>query len=116
MTEKNSQNYYLKLEEPLQSCLLAVRDIILSADGELSECIKYGVPCFVLNGKPVCYLFKKKNAKLPYILFVKGKELDFPELESGDRKLMKSLSIDPEKDIDIELVLKVLNAAIELQK
>ncbi len=114
MKESNQLNYYLSLEEPLQSCLLAVRDIILSMDEEISECIKYGVPCFVIKGKPLCYLFKKKSEKFPYILFVKGKELHFPELDSGDRKLMKSLSIDPEKDIEMELIKKILLAALEL--
>lgn len=114
MSDSTKINYYLNLEEPLKGSLLTVREIILDCDKELSETIKYGVPCFLFKDRPICYLFKKKTAKLPYILFVKGKELDFPELDMGDRKLMKSLSFDPEKDLDIKLIQKIILTAIFL--
>jgi hypothetical protein len=42
----NLNDFYLSKEEPNQSCLLALRDIILKMDSFFSESVKYGAPCF----------------------------------------------------------------------
>lgn len=108
------EGYYEQKDELLQSTLLALRTIILEQHPEITEDLKWNSPCFLFKKKILCFLMVKKGAKDPYILFMKGKELHFPELDMQDRKLMKSLSVDVNADIDVELVEKILQAAIQL--
>jgi Domain of unknown function (DU1801) len=42
----NIDNFYLQKEEPLQSCLLALKAIILAQDEEITAAWKYGMPFF----------------------------------------------------------------------
>ena len=68
-------DFFLKKEEPNKSCLLALRDIILSIDENVNETQKYGMPCYCFNKKAFCYLWVDKKTFEPYILFVEGKML-----------------------------------------
>ncbi|MFT7591627.1 MAG: hypothetical protein ACI9UJ_001551, partial [bacterium] len=72
---KGLDDFYLSKPEPNKSCLLALRDIILQANLGLSETVKYGMPCFCLGKKAVCYLWIDKATHWPYILFVDGNQL-----------------------------------------
>ena len=99
--------YYANQEEPYQSLLLAVRDLIRSFDPEIQETIKYGIPCFTYKGKILCYNIKDKK-DLTYILFNYGKFLDHPLLESKGRKLMKSIDIPLNDDIPAESLFEAL--------
>jgi hypothetical protein len=112
----NKDNFYLKLEEPNQSCFLALKEIILAMDENITETIKYGAPCFCYFNKIMCYLWRDKKSNEPYILMVEGKHLHHPKLEKGDRKRMKILRIDPNKDIDIELIHIILEEALDLYR
>ena len=89
------ENYYLNKTEPNQSCLLALRSIILNQDKDITETQKWGMPCFCYKKKMFCYLWTDKKTNEPYILMVEGKHLNYPELEEGDRKRMKVLRINP---------------------
>lgn len=104
---------YLKQEEPVKSCLLALREIILSFNEHLTESVKYGMPFFSYKGKMFCYFWFHKKSKEPYIGFMKGKFMKNKSLVAGDRKLIKILAVDPEKDIDISLLREVLKEAIK---
>ena len=51
-------NYYLNKEEPNKSCLIALRDIILKQDSNITATLKYGClasvtrkKCFVIYGQ-----------------------------------------------------------------
>lgn len=110
-------NYYLEKQEPQKSCLLALRSIILAQDKiNITETVKYGMPCFCYKKKMFCYLWTDKKTDEPYILFVEGKHLDYPELESGGRSRMKILRIDPSKDFPIETINLLLNSALDLYR
>ena len=109
-------NYYLNKEEPNQSCLLALRAIILQQDPKVSETRKWGMPCFCYNKKMFCYLWTDKKTNEPYILFVEGKHLNHPLLEEGNRARMKILRINPNKDIPIEVVYELLKEALDLYR
>jgi len=109
-------NFYLRQEEPNRSCFLAMRDIVRRVDGEVEEILKYGSPCFVYHGRAFCYLWKDKKTNEPYFLMVEGKRLDHPMLESGDRKRMKVLRVNPNTDLPIETINSVLNEALSLYK
>ena len=54
LTEHN--NYYLKQEEPVKSCLLALQAIILGLDHQITPEWKYGLPFFYYKKKIIKYL------------------------------------------------------------
>ncbi|MCF8276251.1 MAG: DUF1801 domain-containing protein [Flavobacteriales bacterium] len=108
------QQFYLSQPEPNRSCFLAMRNIILKVDKRIEETLKYGSPCFTYGGKVFCYLWKDKKLNEPYFLMVEGKHLDHPQLETGDRKRMKILRVNPNDDLPIAVIHSVLTDAIEL--
>ena len=114
--EKSLDSLYLAQEEPYRSCLLALHDIILRMDEQITVTIKYGMPCFTYKGKAFCYLWKDKKTNEPYILMVEGKHLDHPMLETGDRARMKILRVDANKDLPIDDIKKVLDMALDLYR
>jgi len=111
-----SDNFYLKREEPNKSCLLALRDIILKQDVNLSETRKYGMPCFCYRKNICCYLWVDKKTDEPYILMAEGRYLNHPELETGDRSRMKIFRINPREDLPLTTIQTILQQAILLYK
>ncbi len=109
-------NYYLKQEEPVRSCLLALRIIIRDSDKNVSAAWKYGMPFFCYKGKMFCYLWVHKKHKLPYIGFVEGKHLLHEDLIQEKRNRMKILLLDPSKDLPIEVIQSLLNKALDLYR
>ena len=97
-------SYYLDQDEPQKSCLLALRDIILRQDPDISETFKYGMPCFSYKKKMFCYLWTDSKTCEPYILFVEGKFLNRRELETGNRLRMKILRVNPAADLPVTLI------------
>ncbi|WP_236973956.1 DUF1801 domain-containing protein [Membranihabitans maritimus] len=110
------ESFYLNKEEPFRSCLLALREIILRQDENITETRKWGMPCFCFKKKMFCYLWMEKTTHKPYILMVEGKHLNFPGLESGNRTRMKIYKIDPNKDIPIDSVEELLNMGLDLYR
>ena len=113
---KETDNFYLSQQEPSRSCLLALRNLILEVDKNVSETQKWGMPCFMYRKKMFCFLWTDKKTNEPYILFVEGKYLDHPKLEQGNRSRMKILSIDPNKNIPVNTITLLLNDALNLYK
>ncbi|NHF61396.1 DUF1801 domain-containing protein [Flavobacteriaceae bacterium TP-CH-4] len=108
--------FYLSKEEPGKSCLLALRELILKQDAQVTETRKYGMPCFCYQKKPFCYLWTDKKTKEPYILFVEGKQLHHPQLEEGNRARMKIFRIDPNNDLPLKVINLLLQSALELYR
>ena len=106
--------FYLNQEEPNQSCLLALRTIILNHDENLNETRKYGMPCFCYGTKMFCYLWINKKTRWPYILMVDGKNLHHPALVAGNRAKMKVFNIDPTTDLLLHTIKTVLDEGLEL--
>lgn len=109
-------NYYLQREEPHKSCLLALRGIILEQDEAVTETMKWGMPCFCFKKKMFCYLWTDKKTGEPYILFVEGKHLDHPKLETGQRARMKVFRVNPSEDLPLDTITKLLNTALDLYR
>ena len=109
-------NYYLNKAEPNKSCLLALRDIILKQDTNITATLKYGMPCFCYKKKMFCYLWTDKKTDEPYILMVEGKHLNHPELEEGDRSRMKIFRVNPQKDLPIKTIENILQNALDLYR
>jgi hypothetical protein len=109
-------NFYLSKEEPNKSCLLALRSIILNQDENVTETMKYGMPCFCYRKKMFCFLWTDKKSNEPYILFVEGKHLDHPSLEKGNRTRTKIFRINPTIDLPIQTIELLLNTALDLYR
>lgn len=109
-------HYYLSKAEPNKSCLLTLRELILSQDENITETRKYGMPCFCYKKKMFCYLWTDKKTDEPYILMVEGKHLSHPKLEAGDRSRMKIFRVSPIKDIPVKTIQTILKQALELYK
>ncbi|MCE7990533.1 MAG: DUF1801 domain-containing protein [Roseivirga sp.] len=109
-------NYYFNKSEPNKSCLLALRNIILEQDPAVTETMKWGMPGFCFKKKMFCYLWTDKKTGAPYMLFVEGKHIDHPQLETGKRARMKIFRVDPNQDLPVETINLLLTRAIELYK
>jgi hypothetical protein len=105
-------NFYLQMEEPVKSVLLALRSIILKHDKEITESWKYRMPFFCYRGKMFCYLWIQRKDGRPYLGIVDGKTIDHPKLQQGKRARMKILLVDPGKDLPIRTIKTILNAAL----
>ncbi|RBW56715.1 MULTISPECIES: DUF1801 domain-containing protein [unclassified Tenacibaculum] len=109
----NINTFYIEKEEPIKSCLLALRKIILDIDA-ITETQKWGMPCFLYKKQLFCYLWIDKKTLEPYILMVKGEDLNFPGLEKGNRSKMKIFRIDANQDIPIDTIQSLLKEALKL--
>ena len=114
--EPKLNSFYLQKEEPIKGCLLSLREIILAQDPEITNVLKYGMPFFCYKGKMFCYLWIHKTLQQPYIGIVEGNHFDNPELIMEKRSRMKIMVLDPEKDLPIETINRMLQKAIDLYK
>jgi Domain of unknown function (DU1801) len=113
---KESDSFYLRQEEPAKGCLLAVREIILSQDKDISSAWKYGMPFFCYKGKMFCYLWIHKKYKQPYIGIVEGNRFNHPGLLQENRSRMKIMLFDPTEDLPVKVITTILQQAINLYK
>ena len=113
---KEIDNFYLQQDEPIKGCLLALREIILSQDSDITNALKYGMPFFCYKGKMFCYLWVHKKYKQPYIGIVEGKRFDEPFLIQEDRSRMKIMLFDPNKDLPLKTIKTILQKAINFYK
>jgi hypothetical protein len=113
---KEIENFYLRQEEPVKSCFLALREIICAQDKEIVNTLKYGMPFFVYKGKMFCYLWYHKKYKQPYIGMVEGKLFDHPLLIQEKRSRMKIMLIDPEKDLPVKTIQSIVKKALAYYK
>jgi hypothetical protein len=113
---REDDDFYLRYEEPLRGCLLALREIILSQDKEIRASWKYGMPFFCYHGKMFCYLWVHKKYHQPYIGIVEGKRFDHPALIIEKRSRMKIMLLDPAKDLPINTIEMILQTALSFYK
>ncbi|MDN3580997.1 DUF1801 domain-containing protein [Mucilaginibacter flavus] len=109
-------NFYLQKDEPVRSCLLALREIILKQDDAVTAAWKYGMPFFCYKGKMFCYLWVHKKVLQPYIGIVEGQRIEHPNLIIEKRARMKIMLFDAEKDLPVKTIEAVLKQALELYK
>jgi hypothetical protein len=112
----NFDNFYLQHNEPVRSTLLALREIILQQDKNITEEWKYYMPCFCYNRKMFCFLWVNKKTHQPYIEFVEGKRIDHPKLIAEKRSRMKILQLDAEKDLPVRTIKLILKQALNLYR
>lgn len=113
---KELDDFYLRNEEPVRSCLLALRTLILKQDQNISAAWKYGMPFFCYQGKMFCYLWVHKRLNQPYIGIMEGKRIDHPDLILEKRTRIKIILFDPQQDLPIDTIETILDQAIGLYK
>jgi hypothetical protein len=116
LTLKEIDNFYYQKEEPTKGCLIALREIILKQDEDISATWKYGMPFFCYKGKMFCYLWVKPKGGEPYIGLIEGKRFDHPDLLIEKRSRMKIMLFNPNKDLPVETINAILKQAINLYK
>ena len=105
--EHQADNFFLTIPEPQQSTLLFLRQFF-TEEINLQEHIKFNAPFYNYNGKWFCYLsYSSKRKHEIYIGFVKGYQIEFPNLVSEGRKQVKLYRINPEKNIDVKALKKI---------
>ncbi len=105
--EQSLDNFFLKIPEPQQSTLLFLRQFLIE-EIKLEESWKFNTPFYYYKGKWFCYLsYSAKRKHEIYIGFVRGYQIEYPNLVGEGRKQIKVYRINPEKDIDIRALKKI---------
>lgn len=113
---KSIDDFYLNLEELVKGTFLALKDIILKQDKDITHVLKYGMPFFCYKGKMFCYLWIHKKDKQPYIGIVEGKHFDEPFLIQENRSRMKIMMLDCNEDLPLESIESIIQKAVNLYK
>lgn len=109
-------NFYLNQEEPAKSCLLALREIILAQDNEVSNAWKYGMPFFCYRGKMFCYVWVHKKYGQPYLGIVEGNRFTESFLIQEKRSRMKIMLLDPKRDLPVRRINSLLKKVLDLYR
>ncbi|MDB5157125.1 MAG: hypothetical protein JWR50_1832 [Mucilaginibacter sp.] len=109
-------NFYLQHSEPVNSCLLALRSMILNQDSHITAEWKYRMPFFCYKGKMFCYLWVHKISHQPYIGIVEGKHIEHPDLIIEKRSRMKIMLFDPNLDLPVETIDAIIQQALDLYR
>lgn len=108
--------FYENSELPFREVFIALKEIILRQDKEITHELKYGMPFFCYKGKMFCYLWIHKKYKQPYIGIVEGKHFDESFLLQETRSRMKIMLFDENEDLPVEQINNVIYKAINLYK
>jgi hypothetical protein len=109
-------DFYINQQEPVKGTFLALKEIILKQDIDITNVLKYGMPFFCYKGKMFCYLWVHKKLKQPYIGIVEGKHFDECFLIEEDRSRMKIMLLDANQDLPLQKIERILQKAINLYK
>lgn len=104
--------FFLQKEEPVKSCLQFLRTYLSAFDPHITEEWKYGLPFYYYKGKMFCYLWIHKKYKQPYIGIVRSATIEHPKLLIEDRKKMKILLVNPQQDVPVKTITKILKQAL----
>jgi len=108
--------FYAHQKEPTKSCLLSLKAIILGLDENITAAWKYRMPFFCYKQKMFCYLWTDKKTGEPYIGIVEGKRIEHPLLEQGNRSRMKILRVNPNEDLQREVIEGLLNRFLDFYR
>jgi hypothetical protein len=113
---KELDKFFQKFDEPLLSCLIALKEIILKQDKNITSEWKYGMPFFYYKGKMFCYLWVHKKYKQPYIGMIEGKYFTQDFMLQEKRARIKIMLMDVNKDLPITRIKMILKQGIDLYK
>lgn len=110
------EQFYENQPPELREVYLALRQIILKQDENITPEWKYKLPFFYYKGKMLCYLWFHKSFKMPYISIMDANLLRDERLLMEDRKRAGILLINPKEDLQIDLIEEILQNTLELFK
>ena len=110
------EQFYENQEPELREVYLALRQIILNQDENITAEWKFQLPFFYYKRKMLCYLWYHKKLKLPYISFMDANLLNDKRLLMENRKRAGILLINPQKDLPVKLVKEILTLLLQLPK
>jgi len=98
------EEYYLKQPEPIQGCLLALKQLLLGIDEGITHERKYQIPFFYYRGYKLCFLWVDRKKLL--LGFVEDRKLQplVPGIKRRDK--VETFVIDPVKDLPVEVILE----------
>ncbi|PBQ31383.1 hypothetical protein CNR22_06265 [Sphingobacteriaceae bacterium] len=102
----------MKQPEPIQGCLLALKEIIMSQDHQITQQRKFQIPFFYHGDKKLCFLWVTKKKIM--MGFIEDKTIH-PKKDGLKRKdKMETLLLDPAADIPLKLIVRELKKKIKL--
>ena len=104
--------YYLSKPEPYKSCLLALKDIILSANPNICHERKFQIPFFTYKGKKLSYLWLNRKKLMLGFCMDKSLQDITPGIKVKDK--YESIEINPNEDIPVDVILQKLTYYIVL--
>ena len=113
---KQLDDFYLNQEDSVKELFLALKEIIIKQDKDISHVLKYGMPFFCYKGKMFCYLWIHKKTKQSYIGIVEGKHFDEPFLIQENRSRMKIMMFNADEDLPVEKIELIISKALNLYK
>lgn len=112
--------YFLEQQEPYQSIMLYVRQVILKTLPNIVERFSYKIPFYNIGKKPMIYLNVLKGTNFVDVAFVQGVllETEFPELQNyNNRKQVRSIQLESIEDLDeLRFVNLLQDAAKQLEQ
>ena len=106
------EDYYLKHPEPYQSCLLALRHIILKVNEQILHERKYQIPFFCYKNKKLVFLWM--NRKKLILGFVTDKSV-VPKVEGMKAKdQLEMIQINPNEDLPKTMIEAKIKELIRL--
>jgi hypothetical protein len=106
------EGYYASKPEPYQSCLLALKDIILRANAGIRHERKFQIPFFTYKGKKLGYLWLNGKKLMVGFCWDKSLQKVIPSIKPKDK--YESMRIDPNADIPIDIILDKFNYYLAL--
>ncbi len=111
---KPLESFYFEKEEPVKSCLIALKDIIQNYHLDFEHKWYYRLPCFLYKKQIFCYLWVEKKTQTPYIAVGKGVQINHPDLIKGDRTFTSLFMVNPNEDILIDKIHAIFNEVMKL--
>jgi hypothetical protein len=106
------ESYYLSKPEPYQSCLLALKDVILRVNPGIQHERKFQIPFFTYKEKKLGYLWL--NGKKLMLGFCLDKSLQGVTEGIKPKDKYESIQIDPNADLPVDIILQKLRRYISL--
>ncbi len=111
------EEWFKEYEHPLKDVMLYVRDIILSSDERINECIKWKSPTFIYNGNIAS--FNPRTKKHVSLMFHTGAEIPgkFPHFEGSGNvaRYLKIFDMEQAKLISDEIV-SIINSWCKMKE
>lgn len=110
--------YILHQEEPFRSILLQLQVVIEQNFPHVILRLKWNIPFYEINNKPLCYLnCSKKNGYVDVGFWLSNHLEKYHHLlVTGNRKVVKSLRYTSVNQIDADVLVAILKESLSQKK